>query len=577
MIDPLISLAFAIQSNKGVYALLLGSGVSRAADIPTGWDITLDLIRKVARLKSEDCEPDPAAWYVSKTGEDPDYSKLLKALAKTAAERNQLLRSYFEPTEEEKEEGKKIPTVGHKAIADLVASGHIRVIITTNFDQLMEQALRAVGVNPVVISTPNAAEGAPPLAHTKCTIVKLHGDYLDTRIKNTPEELSKYDRRFNKLLDRIFDEYGLIICGWSGEWDTALREALERCKSRRYTTVWTSRGEPGGPAKSLIDLRRADLITIAGADEFFRDLADKVTALDEFARPHPLSIAAVIATAKKCIPDVASKVRLHDLVTRETEKLVAEMSGASFPPGDECEPDSVWQRVQRYESLSAALEAIVAAGCYWGEPEQTRLWTNVAQRVGNAGVNASGTNLYWEKLSRYPALRLLYGGGLAAIAANRYEVLRALLRGVKVSDKEAAEVLHQGEVFPPGIGKQLGALPLSARTITWLSDYLHASLRPLLKEYLPDDAQYTTAFDRFEYLRSLVCADLQIPDGEANVIGCVGRFGRKSRSVSPTIATTIGDEVAKEGKDWVPLLLFTAPFAQLKKVHDGFMTKLGWM
>jgi hypothetical protein len=39
VIDPLISLAFAIQSNKGVYALLLGSGVSRAAQIPTGWEI----------------------------------------------------------------------------------------------------------------------------------------------------------------------------------------------------------------------------------------------------------------------------------------------------------------------------------------------------------------------------------------------------------------------------------------------------------------------------------------------------------------------------------------------------------
>ena len=32
-IDPIISLAFAMQSNKGVYALLLGSGVSRSAGV----------------------------------------------------------------------------------------------------------------------------------------------------------------------------------------------------------------------------------------------------------------------------------------------------------------------------------------------------------------------------------------------------------------------------------------------------------------------------------------------------------------------------------------------------------------
>ena len=35
-IDPVHSLAFSIQANHGVHAVLLGSGVSRAAKIPTG-------------------------------------------------------------------------------------------------------------------------------------------------------------------------------------------------------------------------------------------------------------------------------------------------------------------------------------------------------------------------------------------------------------------------------------------------------------------------------------------------------------------------------------------------------------
>jgi hypothetical protein len=43
--DPLIQLAFSLYENKGVFAVLLGSGLSRAAEIPTGWEITLDLIR----------------------------------------------------------------------------------------------------------------------------------------------------------------------------------------------------------------------------------------------------------------------------------------------------------------------------------------------------------------------------------------------------------------------------------------------------------------------------------------------------------------------------------------------------
>ena len=40
--DTITKLAFTIHSSPGIYALLLGSGISRDAGIPTGWMITLD-------------------------------------------------------------------------------------------------------------------------------------------------------------------------------------------------------------------------------------------------------------------------------------------------------------------------------------------------------------------------------------------------------------------------------------------------------------------------------------------------------------------------------------------------------
>lgn len=55
MLDPILSLAIAMQSDPGVYALLVGSGLSRSAGIPTGWEVVLDLIRKLALLMNEDC------------------------------------------------------------------------------------------------------------------------------------------------------------------------------------------------------------------------------------------------------------------------------------------------------------------------------------------------------------------------------------------------------------------------------------------------------------------------------------------------------------------------------------------
>lgn len=229
----------------------------------------LDLIRKVANMEGEDPEPEPEAWYQKRFGELPDYGRLLDRLTSTSAERMALLRSYFEPTEEEREQGLKMPTPAHRAIATLVRLGYFRIILTTNFDRLLEKALEDEGVSPDIIKSDDDLQGAMPYVHSKCYLVKLHGDYLDTRIKNTPEELANYSEHLNRLLDRIFDEFGLIVCGWSGTWDTALRQAILRCPNRRFPMYWLAKGELTEEAKQIVYHRRAEIIDIESADQFF--------------------------------------------------------------------------------------------------------------------------------------------------------------------------------------------------------------------------------------------------------------------------------------------------------------------
>ena len=73
----------------------------------TGWEITLKLVRKLATLHEETCDPDAADWYRRKFEKDASYSDLLDELAKTPAERQQLLRGYWEPNDREREEGEK--------------------------------------------------------------------------------------------------------------------------------------------------------------------------------------------------------------------------------------------------------------------------------------------------------------------------------------------------------------------------------------------------------------------------------------------------------------------------------------
>jgi len=307
MIDPLLSLAFSVYSSKGVYALLLGSGVSRTSGVPTGWEILEDLMRKLAHLENE--EPaDLHAWYRGHYEAAPNYSEILARLAPLPAERLKLLQAYFESTEEERKEGGKLPTAAHRSVAELVAKGYIRVIVTTNFDRLLEQALPDVGVQPSVISNAEAAKGAMPLAHSRCTLVKVHGDYLDPSFRNTEEELSAYAEPMNRLLDQVFDEYGLVVCGWSGGWDGALRAAIERAPNRRFTTFWTARGNIGKQTEQLIEHRKATRLTITNADNFFSELKDRVLALETFGANDPLSPKVAVARVKRYLSDPQSSI-----------------------------------------------------------------------------------------------------------------------------------------------------------------------------------------------------------------------------------------------------------------------------
>ena len=250
--DPVAALVSSLHAGPGTIALLVGSGISRSAEVPTGWEVAVDLLRRLAVAAGEDAEDDPVAWFAGRTGIDPDYSRILNELAPSAADRRNLLQQYFEPTQEERERGAKGPTAAHQAIAELVADRYIRVIVTTNFDRLLERALADAGVEASVVSSPAAAAGMIPLAHSRCTLIKVHGDYLSPDLKNTVEELGSYDPVLDGLLDQVFDQYGLVVCGWSAEWDTALRNAVLRAPGRRYASYWTHRGQLSGHAAAIV-------------------------------------------------------------------------------------------------------------------------------------------------------------------------------------------------------------------------------------------------------------------------------------------------------------------------------------
>lgn len=580
---PELALAFAIQSSPGVYAVLLGSGVSRAARIPTGWDVVLDLVRKLAVAQDADCEPDPAVWFRSHYGKEPGYSELLDALAKTPAERAQILRSYFEPSEDERREGAKSPTKAHRAIARLVSSGHIRVILTTNFDRLMERALEEVGVAPTVISTPDQIEGAVPLAHIKCCVVKLHGDYLDTRILNTPEELASYAPQVDKLLDQVLDEYGLVACGWSANWDEALRRAIERAPSRRFSTFLAARGQLGERASALLVRRRGQKISVADADTFFEAVEQRVRAIDQFSQPHPLSVKAAVAACKQYLSEPeASRIQLTDLVGDESRRVSKELQqGQLSNTSEDVNTATVTARVRLYDGICQTLCAIAFQIGRWGDQAAVQQLASAQRRLygtkGTRGVS------FWLAYQGYPVTLLTYATLLGASMHGSCDVIAPLLTNeLEVSRREAVLAV---DVAPP-------FCLLSERPSQWGQllegkDRRYAPLNEWIAEYLwgqfgdefdsrPD---FDFHFDWVEVVMAIANHKLCPPvfNAEFHPPGCFGYRTQNRERILQALKTSL--ETKAERSPYVTSGLFGGNAAEVKLAVDAFeawVVKLGW-
>jgi hypothetical protein len=511
-LDPIVSVASTLEATPGSVALLLGSGISRAAGIPTGWEVVSDLCRRYAILQTGKEPDDAVAWFRSTSDEDPDYSNLLEALASAPGDRRDLLSSYFLPSEGDAESGAKLPTRAHRAIAALVVSGAIRVIVTTNFDKLLETALREAGVEPNIV-TPNTASTALSIARARCTVVKVHGDYLEPDIRNTVAELSTYSADLDRLLDRIFDDHALLISGWSGEWDHALREAILRSPPHRYATWWTTVGDISEKAQTIVDHRDAKVIKVAGADALFEELAEKVASLAQLAeRQQVLGRALAVETLKRYIPDPLKRIRLRDLVLDEASR-VREHIGR-YDRSEQPNQASVEERMHDVESCVEPLAAMLAALVYYDDRfDHTALIAESIMKASHVSEVHNGTSYdVWTALERYPVTLMLYAVSLAALQRGHVSPLAAVYaradapdpydrskRETYVSAGPAWALNHDvcNEIRTKGSGTKLK---------TPRSDYLFDAVRPFVAAMFTSEDEYASAFDDVEYLLALCSA-----------------------------------------------------------------------
>ncbi len=522
--DALLTLAFSIKSNPGAYALLIGAGVSAGSGVMTAWGVLEDLVGSAARQAGadENALADPVAWWKDTYGEEPQYETLLEKLAPTSVERQKLLSGYFEPTSEDVESGQKAPTPAHHAIARLAKTGFVRVIVTLNFDRLIEKALRAANVEPTVIASPADVEGMAPLHTIACCVIHLHGDYLNpTSMRNTTSELAAYEPGTVALLNKILQDYGLIIAGWSSKYDPVLRAAIAAQYPARLTMAWIEPGPVSDRAAELRTLKKG-LLVASGANTAFGQLSDAVESLAQRNAAHPLTVPVAIGTAKRELAGRTVAIGLHDTLNKELGQLLDHPDFHLRSYQSDAPYGGYSVMLGRVEEASRMSCALVAALAYWGNRTTDCWWIEEVHRFTTRPRTGGMTALLGLRLVAGSAL--MYSAGVAAAAGQRSDVL-ARLFAISGPDPYSANRPLDAETLNP------------ARTYAVRDGATRhfALVMPLLREAVAvNDDALDDAWQRFEILRS--CAIMM-------------RLPRFSKRLNDFIATENRLAMAQEAYD----------------------------
>ncbi|MDL5376809.1 SIR2 family protein [Exiguobacterium mexicanum] len=505
MDDKMVSLSFSMESNKGVYALLLGSGVSYSAGIPTGWHILETLCGRLMKVQGSD-KANAIEWYEEKYGKQPAYDEVIELLAKTSSDRNGLLREFFEPSKDDQEHGLKVPTQAHKAIAELVHDGFIKVIVTTNFDRLMEQALDALSVQYQTLYHDSDIEGMRPLTHAECTIIKVHGDYRDMRFKNITDELKEYSPELKGLLKQVFNDYGMIVSGWSAEWDTALKHTIRSVVGRRYSWYWHNFNEYLNPAAhEVVEFRDAHVIVDnKGADNFFYQLKENVLSISQNKKLNPDTLAMKISRLKKLLSQNRT-IEINDFITNETKLLIDKVKFYNPNDRSKSSDELIIDWIPKIEEQSKELVSLLTVIAYYNAEAYESLLVETLERLTTMSESNGIVTLLKVKI--LPLQYIFYGVGMALVKSSNFNVLKKILTQPNVRNR-SYQSQSFAEYMSPYNGLNEMARVLDKNNSFYLP-FEELVMRPfILKNLLEtniwiDDHELDASYDIFEFLRTM--------------------------------------------------------------------------
>lgn len=226
------------------YTLFLGAGASVSSGIPTAsgmvrsWQELLYKSKKNIRKIEKEHESEFLSWLKEEyplwkkdhfgDSVDPDYPNLFGHFYQQPKERQLYIERIIE--------GKK-PSFGYLYLAGLIADERFNRVLTTNFDDLANDALtKYYNKKPIVCAFDSAVAGIR-VASQRAKIIKLHGDFLYDNIRNMKHELKSLDSNMEEKMYEMCKDFGLIVVGYSGEDESIMAPLRDMIRKPEYLNM----------------------------------------------------------------------------------------------------------------------------------------------------------------------------------------------------------------------------------------------------------------------------------------------------------------------------------------------------
>ena len=166
----------------------------------------------------------------------------------------------------------------HVAIAQLLKSGFVDRVLTTNFDPLLQRACAMLNMFPAVYDFASSQNFKPAYTPDRA-IFHLHGQHSGFALLNTNEEVNRLSRAIGPVFEDATRKRLWIVVGYSGECDPVFKQLarVKRFDERLYWVAFKNDEPASHVRKHLLDgSKGAHFVQGFDADEFFVTLAQRL-------------------------------------------------------------------------------------------------------------------------------------------------------------------------------------------------------------------------------------------------------------------------------------------------------------